>query len=149
MTTSLIPFGTQTPSVFEDFRREVDSLMNRFFQGDGLGNGNGWYSPLANVAESENEYEVTVDLPGLKPEDVNVKLRHGDFWITGERKHEHEEKQKNWHRVERRYGQFRRMIRLGDEVDPDKVNAEYKDGVLRITVPKTETSKPKRITVKG
>lgn len=149
MATSLVPFGTRQPSVFEDFRREVDSLMNQFFEGEGLSNGTGWFSPLANVAETDGEYEVTVDLPGMKPDDFNIELRHGDLWITGERKQESEKKEKNWHRVERHYGEFRRVIRVGDDVDPDKVNAEYSDGVLRITIPKSETSKPKRIPVKG
>ena len=153
MTTSLVPFGTRYPSLFEDFRREVDSLMNRFFDRDlvGIGDGDGgtWFSPLANFAETENEYEVTVDLPGLKPEDFTTEIRNGDLWITGERKQEHEEKQKNWHCVERRYGQFRRVIGLGQDVDAEKINAEYRDGVLKITAPKAETAKLKRIPVKG
>ncbi|MEX0718004.1 MAG: Hsp20/alpha crystallin family protein [Planctomycetaceae bacterium] len=108
-----------------------------------------WFAPECNLAESETEYEVTLDLPGLKPDDFNVELQHGDLWITGERKHEAEQKGKTWHRVERQYGQFRKMIRLGEDVDPEGIDAQYRDGVLRITVPKTEISKPKKIAVKG
>ena len=150
MTTSLIPFETRYPEMFEDFRREVDGLMNRFFDRDSLrsSDGSGWFSPSINVAEAENSYEITVDLPGMKPDDFNVELRDGDLWISGERKQEHEETKKSWHVSECRYGQFRRMIRLGDDVQPDQINAEYVDGVLKVTVPKSETSKPRRIPVK-
>lgn len=151
MTTSLTPFGTRHPHLFDDFRREIDGVMSRFFDRDLMpeGDGSSWFNPSANVAETENEYEITVDLPGMKTEDVNVEFRNGDLWITGERKQEHEEQRKNWHRVERRYGQFRRVLNLGQDVDPDKVNAEFKDGVLKVTVPKSEKSKPKRIEIKS
>ena len=151
MTTALTPFGTRYPQIFDDFRREMDSLMSRFFDGGetGVAERSSWFNPLCNVSETDNEFEVSVELPGSKPDDFNVELRHGDLWITGERKQEHEESRKNWHRVERHYGQFQRVIRLGADVDPDQINAEYKNGVLRITVPKSETSRPKRIEVKG
>lgn len=151
MTTTLSRLGGGTTGLFEDFRREMDNMLSRFFERDtfGDGGGMGWFSPLANVAETDGEYEIIVDLPGLKPDDFNVEMRNGDLWITGERREEHEEKQKNWHRIERRYGQFRRVIPLRQDVDPEKVNAEYRDGVLKITVPKVETAKPKRIAVKG
>jgi HSP20 family protein len=101
------------------------------------------------VAETDTGWEVTLDLPGMKPEDFDVEFKHGDLWITGERKYEHEEEGKTYHRVERQWGQFRRVIRMGEEVDAERVNAEYKDGVLHITVPKTEMARAKRIEVKG
>jgi HSP20 family protein len=148
MVTSLTPFGTRFPSVFSDFRREMDGLMSRFFQGE-EGDGLQWYSPPINVAETDTGWEVTLDLPGMKPEDFDVEFKHGDLWITGERKYEHEEEGKTYHRVERQWGQFRRVIRMGEEVDAERVNAEYKDGVLHITVPKTEMARAKRIEVKG
>lgn len=150
MTTSLIPFNTRM-GLFDDFRKEMDHLFDRFLRGENGGEYTqvSTWTPRLNLAERENCYDVSVDLPGLKPEEVNVELRHGDLWITGERKGESEEQGKTWHRVERYFGQFRRVVRLGDDVDPDNVEAEYKEGVLHITVPKTKEAQPKRIAIKS
>jgi HSP20 family protein len=152
MNTSLTRFGSYLPRGLDEFRRDMDTMMNRFFErnlfGDGE-NGSTAFSPLANVAETENGFEITLDLPGVKPEEVNIEFRQGDLWISGELKQEQESKGKNWHRMERQWGQFRRIISLGQNVDADKVEAEYKDGVLTITIPKAESAKPKRITVRG
>jgi HSP20 family protein len=134
--------------MMEDFRKEVDQLMSRFLNGSDE-NELAFWTPQTNLAETENGYEVTVDLPGLKPEDFNIELRNGDLWISGHRSEEHEKSDKTWHRVERRFGEFRRVIRLGEDVNPENVNAEYKDGVLRIHVPKSETAKSRKIEVKG
>ncbi|MEX0704552.1 MAG: Hsp20/alpha crystallin family protein [Planctomycetales bacterium] len=151
---TLIPFETRMPSLFDDFRREVDDLMHRFFEREGDGRETTrWFAPEANLCETETAYEVTLDLPGVKPEDFNVEFKHGELWITGERKHEEEQEEekegRTWHRVERHFGEFRKMFRLGEDADPDRIDAEYHDGVLRVTVPKTEISKPKKITVKS
>ncbi len=147
MTRAMVPWDVETPRMFEDFRQEMDRLMNRFLRTDG--GEVGWFAPRTNVAETEGHYEVSLDLPGMKPEEVNIELRENELWITGERKEEKEEKDKTYHRIERQHGQFRRVIPLATPVESDKVNAEYKDGVLRITVPKSEKAKPKRITVKS
>jgi HSP20 family protein len=72
----------------------------------------------------------------------------GDLWITGVRRNEPEEKGKTYHRIESMYGPFRRIVRLGDAVDSERVDAEYKEGVLRITVPKAESAKPHRIEIR-
>jgi HSP20 family molecular chaperone IbpA len=74
------------------------------------------FAPSVNFAETEKGYEVSVELPGMKPEDVHVEFKDGHLWITGERKSEVEEKGKTFHRVERRYGSFRRVIAIGNEV---------------------------------
>ncbi|MDY0165104.1 MAG: Hsp20/alpha crystallin family protein [Thermoguttaceae bacterium] len=95
------------------------------------------------------EYEITLDLPGLKPDEVNVELKENQLWVSGERRHEAEEKGKTYHRIERAYGQFRRVIPLASQVKTDAIEAEYHDGVLRITVPKSEAAQPKRIEVKS
>ena len=117
MKRSLIPFDNQF-GLMNEFRSEVDQLMNRFLTGSNRGELElSRWTPQLNLSETEKEYEVSVDLPGVKPEDVSVELKHGDLWITGERKSESEEKGKSWHRVERHHGQFRRMLRLGDDVD--------------------------------
>jgi HSP20 family protein len=148
MASSMIPFGPGTPTLFSDFRREIDNLMSRFFEGDG-GEATSWFSPQANIAETEQQFEITVDVPGMKPDDITIELRQGDLWITGERKHEEEQKERTYHRIERRYGRFQRVIHLGTGVDADKIEADYKDGVLHIAVPKTEAAQPKRINVKS
>ena len=83
----------------------------------------------------------------MKPEEVNVEFKDDALWITGERKHESEEKGKTFHRVERHYGSFRRIIRLGTDVNPETINANYKEGVLTVTTAKTEAARPKRIEV--
>jgi len=85
----------------------------------------------------------------MKPEDVKVEIRDGALWIVGEKKEEKEEKGKTFHRIERRSGMFRRAFQLPTEVAEDKVDAHFADGVLKITLPKTEKVAPKQIHVKG
>lgn len=150
MTRMLVPWQFQSPRLLEGFRHEMDHLFDEFFGSEGRPAGTpALYAPRTNLAETENEYEVTLDLPGLKPEEFNVELKDNQLWITGERKEEHEQDGKTWHRVERHYGQFRRVIPLETAVEAEKVAAEYKDGVLRITVPKAEAVRPRRIEVKS
>ena len=93
-------------------------------------------------------YGNSVELPGMNPEDVHVEFKDGHLWVTGERKQESEEKGKTYHRVERRYGSFRRVIAIGNEVDAEKVDATYKDGVLTVDIPKAAAAQPKRIQIK-
>jgi len=150
MTRALVPWDVRLPRLFESFRREIDELFDQFF-GPWEETREHWpaFSPRANVAETDTHYEVTVDLPGMKPEEFTVELKDNQLWITGERKREHEEKGKTYHRIERLYGQFRRVIPFPAPVNAEKVEAEYKDGVLRILVPKDEAAQPKRIPVKA
>lgn len=170
MSTSLAPFRLRMfPNLFEDFDRD----LNRLF---GLTHGNGdhqaeWFNPTLNLAETETGYEVSLDLPGLTRDDINIEVKNGELWITGERKHESRtespvpaEDEENvseaedstevvptartWHRLESSYGMFRRMVRLGDSVKGSEIAAEYKDGVLTITVPKSEAIVPHRVEIK-
>jgi HSP20 family protein len=151
MKRGLIPFSSDLPTV-DVFRREIDSLFDRFFDFDN-GNGNGmsaWnYEPHVNVGEYEDRFEVTAELPGLTPKDFSVEVKDNQLWISGEKKEEHEENGNTYQRVERRYGAFRRVIPLNAQVNADHVAAEYKDGVLTVRVPKAESAKPKRIEVKS
>jgi len=147
MSTSLVPFETRLASLFGDFERAFS--QNRA----GPSNGNEStemtvWSPRVNLAETENEYLIAVDLPGMTREQINVEFLQGDLWITGERRHESEEEGKTYHRIESMYGTFRRVVRLGDSVDSERVDAEYKEGVLRIAVPKAEAAKPHRIEIR-
>jgi HSP20 family protein len=141
MPRSISRFEDEMERMMEDFLGRRESLLG----GEIATN----FVPTTNVAENENELEVTIDLPGLKPEEVNLELREGALWITGERKEEREEKEKTFHRMERRYGAFRRVIPLPGAVDEDKVSAEFHHGVLTVKLPKSEAAKPRHIEVKA
>jgi HSP20 family protein len=145
----MIPWTRRLPRPLETFENEFTELMERLFRPEEGLNGFEKFLPMSNFAETEKAYEVTVELPGMKPEEFNVEVKNGELWITGEKKEEKEEKGKTWHRVERRHGEFRRIFALPAEVKEEEVNAEYKEGVLRITVPKAEVAKPRKIEVKA
>jgi HSP20 family protein len=106
------------------------------------------FSPAVDVQETDKEYVVKADLPDVKKEDVKVGIEDGVLTLEGERKQEKEEKNKKFHRVERTYGRFVRRLALPLEVDAQNVAAEFKDGVLNVHLPKTETVKPRAIAVK-
>jgi HSP20 family protein len=148
MNRNLIPFSSDLPGTL---RREMDSLFNRFFDFGGDGNGmSAWnYEPHINLAEQADRFEVTAELPGMKPEDFSVEVKDNQLWISGEKKEEHEENGKTYHRVERRFGSFQRVIPLTSQVNPEHIAADYKDGVLTVRVPKAENAKPKRIPIKS
>lgn len=131
------------PSLFDELSTMFDRAV-----GDGPASAASGFAPLINVAETENAYEISLDLPGLKPEEFHVELKDGQLWITGERKNEKEQKGRNWHRVEKSYGSFRRVVTLGSNVDPEHVDASYKDGVLAVVVPKAPEARARKIEVK-
>jgi HSP20 family protein len=145
----MMPSGLQGRRWFDELRNEMDDLFEQFLGAPDGGQEGALFAPRANVAETEREYEITLDLPGMKPEEVNVELKENQLWVSGERTHEAEEKGKTYHRIERAYGRFRRIIPLASQVKTDAIEAEYHDGVLRITVPKHEAAQPKRIEVKA
>ncbi|HID22679.1 MAG TPA: Hsp20/alpha crystallin family protein [Planctomycetaceae bacterium] len=145
--TTLSSYGTRYPDLFEEFRREMDRVMSRFFEsGEGTAE---YYRPPCNVAETEKSFEILVDLPGVNPEQVDVELRHGELWIAGERPTPAGQEGWTWHRQECPAGKFRRIIRLGGDVDAERIEAQYRNGTLHITVPKSESARTKRITVKA
>ncbi len=106
------------------------------------------WSPLVDITEDEKEYLVKAELPEMKKEEIKINVQNDVLSISGERKYEKEEKDKKYHRVERAYGSFMRSFTLPEDADGSKVNAEYKDGVLKIHLPKSEKAKPKAIEVK-
>lgn len=149
MAHSLIPF-TDLPRPLNRLRQEMDRLFDRMFIADeGFDGGEMLVSPHMNISETDKEYEVTVELPGVDPKDINIEFREGDLCISGETKREEETGDKTYHRVERHYGRFCRRLSLATGVDQDKVQAEYKQGILKVTVPKSERAMPKRIEVKS
>lgn len=105
------------------------------------------WSPSVDVSETKDNVIINAEIPGMSKEDVKVSVQDNVLTLSGERKQEKEEKNANYHRIERNYGSFRRSFTLPTPVQPDKVKATYKDGILRITLPKTEEVKPKEIPI--
>jgi HSP20 family protein len=105
------------------------------------------WTPPVDIAEDDKEYTIQAELPGVNKEDVKVTVE-GGFSITGERKSEKEEKDKKYHRIERSYGSFIRSFTLPEGTSTDKIGAEFKDGILRLHLPKDEKAKPKTVDVK-
>ena len=149
MTRSLIPFATRLPRAWGNIEREMEDTMRHMFDWDRFGGNesSSSFAPNLNVAESETGYEITVDLPGMKMEEVNVEFKDDCLWISGERRAETEEEGKAFHCIERQHGAFRRVIRLNTDMDPNSIDANYHDGVLTITAAKSEAARPKRINV--
>lgn len=106
------------------------------------------WAPLVDISEDDKEYLIKAEIPEMKKEDIKLNVHDDVLTITGERKYEKEEKNKKYHRVERSYGSFVRSFSLPEDADGTKVAAEYKDGVLKVHLPKSEKSKPKAIEVK-
>jgi HSP20 family protein len=105
--------------------------------------------PLLNVSEDQDHIYVRAELPGVNPEDLDITIKDQQLILRGERKIPLEERNVNYHRRERESGFFRRILRLPAQVDPNKVEAASKDGILTITLAKPEEAKPRQITVKS
>ena len=140
---------------FEPFR-ELESLSNRLNRILGMdlkplavpdGAFADW-APAMDVEEAENEYVVKADLPDVKKEDVKVSVENGVLAVEGERRMEKEDKGKKFHRIERSYGKFVRRMAMPTDVDPDKVTANVKDGVLNVHLPKSAAAKPRTVDIK-
>jgi len=149
-----VPVRKQEVGPFADFRTEMNSLFDNFFRGFELEPSwarLGAFNPRIDVRESEKEISVSAELPGLDDKDIDVSLTRDAVTIKGEKKKEKESKGKDFYRMERSYGSFTRTIPLPAEVDTDKVRAEFKKGVLNISLPKTVKAikGTKRISVKA
>lgn len=131
-------FQDEMNQLFEDFFGRVPS--RRMFA-------EGFWAPLMDIEETKDEILVKAELPGMRKEDVKIQINNDVLSITGERKREEETRDKTFHRIERAYGKFQRMIRLPAEVDATKVKATYENGVLTIKLPKSEQAKPKEIAI--
>lgn len=105
--------------------------------------------PAFDVSETEDKVIVKAELPGMNVKDIDITLTDGLLTIKGERNLEKEDKKENYHRIERQFGSFSRSLNLGANVEAEAIDANYKDGVLTVTLPKAEENKPKRIEVKS
>ncbi len=106
------------------------------------------WAPSVNISENEKAYLVDAELPQVKKEDVKVELENGVLCIQGERKQEREDKTTKRHRVESFYGKFMRQFTLPEDVEPSRIEATFKDGMLHLTLPKSPTKSPQKTTVK-
>jgi HSP20 family protein len=102
---------------------------------------------MMDIEETKNDIIVKAEIPGMKKDDIKIQISGDMLTISGERKHEEETKDKTYHRIERMYGQFQRVLRLPTEVQSGKTKAAYENGLLTITVPKAEEVKPKEIAI--
>ena len=116
-------------------------------QPQGSGTATAW-APALDISERKDAYLVTVELPGVEPDDLDITLEDGLLTIQGERHFAHDSSEQQFHRVERRYGAFRRAITLPAQVQAEQIQASFDNGVLQIVVPKMEEAKPKRIQVR-
>jgi HSP20 family protein len=106
------------------------------------------WTPAMDVQETDGEYLIKTDLPEVKKEDVRVEVLDGTLCVQGERRQEKEEKGKKFHRIERAYGRFERRLSLPTGVDPAKIAAEFKDGVLHVHLPKSPAARPRAVQIK-
>jgi HSP20 family protein len=134
----------------------VQDRLNRIFDDTFRGNPRGteedWalggqWAPSVDIFEHEGNLVLRAELPGIEPKDVDVRVENNVLTLRGERKFESEVKREKYHRVERAYGTFSRSFTLPNVVDTEKIKAEYKDGVLQVTLPQREEAKPKQIQV--
>ncbi len=147
---TLIRFKPQSADVSPalspgDLLRDFTNLHFPFFPQEKAGM-NTW-SPALDVHDDKEAFTVTLEVPGLKKEDFEISYHDGVLSIAGERKEEKEAKERNYFRRERFFGRFSRSVSLPADVQPDKIAAAYKDGVLTVTLPKAEKAKPKQIEV--
>lgn len=129
----------------------MEDEVNRMFEQFGQsfqGAVQGRFAPAMDIQETEDAYIVEADVPGLKKDEVHIEVADNVLTIKGERKSEQEQKEKNFHRVERSFGSFARSVALPAGFDNTKVSAKFENGVLTITLPKPEERKPRRVEVK-
>jgi HSP20 family protein len=128
---------------------EMSRLFNTFFDTPTTGNGSPTrrWIPAMDLVETEDDFVLKADLPGLKEEDVNIEVEENVLTVSGERKAEHEDKREGYVRVERSYGSFRRSLTLPKGVDAEAVTANFDNGVLEVHIPKPEERKPRRVAI--
>jgi HSP20 family protein len=131
---------------------DMNRLFDTFFQGRGVsagGNGVRRWIPPMDLTETDDQFVLRADLPGLDENDVEIEIKDGVLTISGERETEHEERKEGFHRVERASGRFLRSLDLPDGIDAGAVTAEFDRGVLEVRIPKPEERQPTRVAIGG
>jgi HSP20 family protein len=166
--SDLIPWNKEKSEVQIRHEREEDALldirkqMNRMFDDfferpfglsrfPGMLGALGDFSPYMDVSETDKEITISAELPGIEPEDIHITLDQNTLSIRGEKKFEKEEKRQHFYQVERSFGSFHRLIDLPSEVDEKEIDATFKNGVLKVKLPKTKKAQEeiKRITIRS
>lgn len=129
---------TSTPVRFSNW---LDDIFDEAF------NTGGTFTPEMNVYENDKEFEVTVALPGMNKDDIDISLENNMLTISGERKMEQEENGRRYHRIESRFGRFSRSLPFPDVIDGDNIRANYENGVLHVTIPKLKEKAGRKIKV--
>ncbi len=147
---SIVPWKEKREDSFNNFL-ELDDMFKRLNIFSSINRtlaeaGNVWY-PSIDVSDDDKNVYVRADLPGVNKEDIGLSIENDVLTIKGKRKNEEEKKGKNYHIIERGYGSFQRSIALGVNVDEEKINAKYKEGVLEIFLPKEEREQAKKINI--
>lgn len=158
----LLPWKRKEPVPLEEerplttLREEVDRLFDDYFRGSGFGSlsrlRGDWeaFDPQVDAVESDDDVRVSVELPGMNEKDIDVTLSRDVLTVSGHKRQEEREERRNYYRAERSYGSFSRSIPLPCAVDPDRVDAVFRKGVLTITLTKVTTSgSSKRIAIKA
>ncbi len=134
------------PATHDRFNRLFNETFSRVLGDVGDLSTRSW-APEVDIYETDQSVVLKAELPGVNPKDAEIRIQDGTLYLKGERKFENEVKEENYHRVERAYGSFTRSFALPSSIDSEKAKAEYKDGVLTLTMPKREEAKPKTIQI--
>jgi HSP20 family protein len=144
---------TRTPSrSLRTLQKEIDQVFNRLFpasEGDSdrsEGSARMW-APRTDMVETADNYEIRLDLPGLSKDDLKINMQERQLTVSGERRHEARNEDDEFVRVERAFGHFHRSFTLPQSIQEDNIEASYENGVLTVTVPKAEESKPRQIAI--
>jgi len=138
---------------FDPFRdlAQLQDRVNRLFQETGAGREEGFatssFVPPVDIYETEQNIVLKLEVPGIDQKDLDIRIENNTITVRGERKFENEVKEENFHRVERRYGNFQRSFSLPNTVSTENVTADYENGILKITLAKRAEAKPKQIKV--
>ncbi len=131
-------------------QRQMDRLFSDLIGGEGLATSSteqAEFMPPVDVQEADNHYILSLDVPGIKKEDLHIELTGNELCVWGERKHEHEERGKSRYRIERSYGEFSRSFTLPEGIKPEQIQSDYRDGVLQIAIPKMKAAEEKGHTI--
>lgn len=134
----------------DTIQNEFNRLFNSFFDTQAEGGNGGTqrrWVPAMDLVETDTDYVLRADLPGLGEDDVKIELEDNVLTISGERKSEHEHKRAGYYRVERSFGSFRRSLTLPEGVDADAIRASFNNGVLEVRIPKPEQRQPRRVQI--
>ena len=134
-------------SLQERINRMFGDTIRTLYPTDGEELEKGTWAPAVDIYETNDSFVVSADLPGLNKDEIQIDLKDNTLTLKGEKKFEEKVSKDNYIRVERAYGSFVRSFTLPQNVDPEKIKAKYKEGVLKVTIPKKEEAKPKQIKV--